>query len=116
MVLGYRVNAALLRAMRTFVQSRAHTSFCKKASKLEARSYGRVMELFMTHRKDIQHPDPRTSISLGLMMVSSTLYDRVVMPLDIGIWKTFLPKDDQALKRELTRAFLSYLGVEQKRG
>ena len=37
------------------------------------------------------------------------------MPLDIGIWKTFLPKDDQALKRELIRAFLSYLGVEQKK-
>jgi hypothetical protein len=50
------------------------------------------------------------------MMVSSTLFDWVVMPLDVGAWKSSLPKDDQALKRELTRAFLSYLGVEQKRG
>ncbi|HEV7520344.1 MAG TPA: hypothetical protein VGP89_04540 [Candidatus Angelobacter sp.] len=59
---------------------------------------------------------PRTAISLVFMMVSSTLFDWVVMPLDVGAWKFSLPKDDQALKRELTRAFLSYLGVEQKRG
>src|ERR1700732_4849463 len=31
MVLSYRVNAALLRAMRQFVQSRVHTAFYKKA-------------------------------------------------------------------------------------
>jgi AcrR family transcriptional regulator len=115
MVLSYRVNAALLRAMRQFVQSRVHTAFYKKATKTEARSFERVVGLFMAHRKDIKHPDPRTAISLALMMVSSTLFDWVVMPLDVGVWKSFLPKDDQALKRELTRAFLSYLGVEQKR-
>jgi AcrR family transcriptional regulator len=116
MVLSYRVNAALLRAMRTFVQSRASSPFYKKAMKSESRSFERVVELFMAHRKDIKHPDPRTAISLAFMMVSSTLFDWVVMPLDVGAWKSFLPKDDQALKRELTRAFLSYLGVEQKRG
>jgi AcrR family transcriptional regulator len=116
MVLSYRVNAALLRAMRTFVQSRASSPFYKKAMKAESRSFERVVELFMAHRKDIKHPDPRTAISLAFMMVSSTLFDWVVMPLDVGAWKSFLPKDDQALKRELTRAFLSYLGVEQKRG
>jgi AcrR family transcriptional regulator len=116
MVLSYRVNAALLRAMRTFVQSRASSPFYKKAMKTESRSFERVVELFMAHRKDIKHPDPRTAISLAFMMVSSTLFDWVVMPLDVGAWKSFLPKDDQALKRELTRAFLSYLGVEQKRG
>jgi AcrR family transcriptional regulator len=116
MVITYRANAALLRAMRTFVQNRPNTPFCNKASKLEIRSYGRVVDLFMAHKKDIQHPDPRGAISLGIMMVSSMLYDWVVMPLDIAAWKPFLPKDDQALKRELTRAFLSYLGLEQKRG
>jgi AcrR family transcriptional regulator len=115
MVLSYRVNAALLRAMRQFVQSRVHTAFYKKATKIEARSFEHVVGLFMAHRKDIKHPDPRTAISLALMMVSSTLFDWVVMPMDVGVWKSFLPKDDQAIKRELTRAFLSYLGVEQKR-
>ena len=116
MVLSYRVNAALLRAMRTFVQSRTNTPFYKKATKMEVRGFEHAVELFMAHRKDIQHPEPRRAISLAFMMVSSMLFDWVVMPLDVGEWKAFLPKDDQALKRELTRAFLSYLGVEQKRG
>jgi AcrR family transcriptional regulator len=116
MVLSYRINAALLRAMRTFVHSRPHTAFYKKAMKLESQTFEQMVELFMAHRKDMRHPDPRTAISLAFMMLSSTLFDWVVMPLEVGAWRSFLPKDDQALKRELTRAFLSYLGVEQKRG
>ncbi len=116
MVLMYRMNAALLRALRTFAQSRQQTPFYKKISKIEARSFERAVDLFLAHRKEIKHPDPRTAISLGIMFISSMLYDWVVMPLDVSEWKPFLPKDDQALKMELTRAFLSYLGVEQKHG
>jgi len=116
LVLGYRMNAALLRAMRTFVHGKAHTPFWKKACKLEVRAIDHVVQLFLAHRKEIKHPDPRTAVFMAFMMVVSTLYEIVVMPTDLGPMKGFLPKDDQALKRELVRAFLSYLGVEQKRG
>jgi AcrR family transcriptional regulator len=112
MVVTYRANAALLRAMRQFVQGRAHTAFWKKVSKLELRHFEQVVELFLSHRREIRHPHPRTAISLALMMVVSTLYELVVWPTDLKLWKGLLPKDDQALKQELTRAFLSYLGVE----
>jgi AcrR family transcriptional regulator len=115
MVLGYRVNASLLRAMRMFVQGRANTSFWKKACKLEVQSFEHVLELFLAHRKEIKHPDPRGAVAMAFMMVVSTLYEIVVMPTDLGPLKSFLPKDDQALKRELVRGFLSYLGVEQKK-
>ena len=116
MVLSYRVNASLLRAMRTFVQSRANTAFWKTACKFEVRAIEHVVNLFLTHRKEIKHPDPRTAVAMAFMLVVSTLYEIVVMPTDLGPLKSFLPKDDQALKRELVRAFLSYLGVEQKKG
>ena len=115
MVLGYRMNAPLLRAMRIFVQGRANTPFWRKACKLEVVSYERVLELFLAHRKEIKHPDPRGAISMGLMMVISTLFEVVVMPTELGPIKAFLPKDDLALRRELKHAFLSYLGVDQKR-
>ena len=115
MVISYRANAALLRAMRTFVHSRTSTPFWKKASKLEARAIEHVLELFLAHRKEIKHPDPRTAVAMAVMIMISTLYEIVVMPTDLGLMKGFLPNDDQTLKRELTRAFLSYLGVEQKR-
>lgn len=114
MVITYRMNAALLRAMRTFAQSRQQTAFSRKITKIEARSFERIVELFLAHRKDIKHPDPRTAISLGIMLVSSMLYDWVVMPLELGEWKAFLPKSDHELKNELTRSFLSYLAVEPK--
>jgi AcrR family transcriptional regulator len=115
MVLSYRVNAALLRAMRNFVRGRANTAFWKTACKFEVRAIEHVIDLFMAHRKDIRHPDPRMAIAMAFMMVTSTLFEIVVMPTDLGPLKSFLPKDDQALKRELVRAFLNYLGVEQKK-
>ena len=113
MVLSYRVNAALLRAMRTFVQGRTHTPFWKKACKFEGRAYEHILNLFLAHRQHMKHPDPRLAISTGLMMVISTLFEVVVMPTDLGPLKNLLPKDDNQLKIELTRAFLSYLGVSQ---
>lgn len=115
MVLSYRMNASLLRGMRAFVQSRIDTSFYKKVIKLEASTFAHAINLFMSHKKEIRHSDPRGAISLGIIMVSSMLHEWVVMPGDIGPFKQFLPKDDQQLKRELTRVFLSYLGVEQKK-
>lgn len=116
LLVAYRANAGLIRAMRQFVQGRSGTAFWKKASRLEVRTFERLVELFLASRKDIQHPDPRTAVSLGLMMVISTLHELVVAPQAPKVWQGLLPKDDQALKRELTQAFLSYLGVEQKRG
>jgi AcrR family transcriptional regulator len=116
MVVTYRISAPLLRALRQFTQGRANPAFLKKAAKLEIRSYERLVDLILAERKEIKHPDPRMAVSLGLMMVISTLYEIVVMPPTIKDWKGLLPKDDQALKRELTRAFLSYLEVPNREG
>jgi AcrR family transcriptional regulator len=116
MVLGYRVNAALLRAIRQFVQGRSGSPFWKKATRLEVRSYERVIELFLTHEEEIEHPNPRLAVSIALMMVISMLYEIVVLPIELGPLKAYLPKDDLALRKELTRAFLSYLGVAAKAG
>jgi AcrR family transcriptional regulator len=116
LVVGYRARAPLLRAMRQFVHSRAHTPFWKKASRLEIQTYEQLISLFLTHHERIKHPDPRIAVSTGLMMVISTVFELVVLHQDMTAWKELLPKDDQALKRELTRAFLSYLGVEEPLG
>ena len=47
-------------------------------------------------------------------MIIGTLWEVVVIPGDIKLWRGLLPKDDKALKAELTRSFLRYLGVERK--
>lgn len=116
-VFAYRARAPLIRAMRQFVRSRPNNAFKKKASRLEIQNYERLLDLFLTHSDRIRHPDPRAAVSMALMMVVSTVLELVVTHADPAAWKGFpLPKDDQTLKKELLRAFLSYLDVEDAPG
>jgi hypothetical protein len=116
MVVTYRANAAMLRAMKHFTRGRADTAFLKKVTKLEMRAFERVIDLVLARREEIRHPDPRLAVSFGLIMVVATLHDLIVSPVRIRDWKDLLPADDQALKRELTRAFLRYLDVDGSAG
>jgi AcrR family transcriptional regulator len=111
LVLSYRANAALLRAMRQFVRGKVNTDFWKKVSRFEIRTHEHLVDLLLASAKDIRHPDPRMAVSLGMMMVISTLHELVVEVSDIKAWRGLLPQDDRALKDELTRSFLSYFGA-----
>lgn len=115
MVAAYRANASQLRSMREFVRTRRGTPFWRKANRLETRAYQRAIELFLAHRDEIRHSDPRLAVSLALFMLASSLFEIMEHPDNQGPWRNFLPKDESALKRELVRAFLSYLGVDPNR-
>lgn len=110
LVVSYRANANLLRAVRQFLQEQEGTRFWKKAGKLEMRTFEHLVDIFVTS-KEIEHADPRAAVGLALVMIVGTLWEVVVNPGDIKLWKGLLPKDDGTLKRELKKAFLSYLGV-----
>jgi AcrR family transcriptional regulator len=116
-VFAYRARAPLIRAMRQFVRSRPNNAFKKKASRLEIQHYERLLDLFLTHSDRIRHPDPRAAVSMALMMVISTVLELVVTHADPAAWKGFpVPQDDETLKKELVRAFLSYLNVDDAPG
>jgi len=74
----------------------------------------RLVELFLVHRKEVKHPDPQMAVSFALMMLTSMLIELILVDRDLKNWQAEIPKDDQSLKRELLRSFLSYLGVEQR--
>jgi len=112
MVGAYRANAGLLRGLRQFMQGRVGTAFWKKASALEAAHFQRTVDLFLLYRKEIHHPQPRMAVSLALRMIAGVLYQVVVWPMQLKATRDLLPRDDDALARELTRAFLRYLEVE----
>jgi AcrR family transcriptional regulator len=114
MIVSYRANSKLLRAIRQFVQGRDHTSFYKKVAKLEMGTLHYVVDLFLERRKEVKHPDPHLAISFALMMLSSTLIELILVDQDMKNWRAVIPKDDLSLKRELLRSFLNYLGIEQK--
>jgi AcrR family transcriptional regulator len=114
MLVSYRANARLLRALRQFVQGRDHTLFYKRVARLEMSTLQYVVELFLVHRKDVKHTDPQMAVSFALMMLTSTLIELILVDHDMKNWQAVIPKDDLSLKRELLRSFLSYLGIEQK--
>lgn len=116
MLMSYRASAGLLRAVRQFVQARDETPFYKTAAKLEMRTFEYLMDLFLVHRKQIRHPDPQVAVAFALMTLSSTLVELILVDHDLRCWQAVIPKDDQTLKRELLRNFLSHLGVEAKGG
>lgn len=116
LIIGYRARAPMIRAIRQFLRSRRGTPFRKKAARLEISTYEQLVDLFMTHADRIGHPDTRRAVATGLMMVINTATELIVMHDDLSAWKELLPTDDQALKRELVRAFLNYLGVEEAPG
>jgi AcrR family transcriptional regulator len=110
-LVSYRSNAGLLRGIRQFAQARTGTEFWKKAAKLEARFFERLVELFLVNANDIRHPEPKMAVSLGMMMVICTLQEVVLNTPETKAWRGLLPQDDHALKRELTGALLAYLGI-----
>jgi AcrR family transcriptional regulator len=114
MLVSYRANAGLLRALRQFSQGRFYTPFCKRVAKLEMRSIQHLVELLSLRRDEIKHPDPPLALAFALMTLTSTLIELILADHDLKYWQAVIPKDDQTLKRELLRSFLSYLGVEQK--
>src|SRR5208282_6363633 len=114
MLVSYRANAALLRALRQFAQGRDHTSFYRKVTRLEMRTYQYLVDLFLVRRKEIKHPDPQMAVSFAIAMLVSTLIELILVDHDMKYWQAVLPKDDLSLRRELLRSFLRYLGIEQK--
>jgi AcrR family transcriptional regulator len=114
MLVSYRANAGLLRAIRQFAQGRDHSSFYRKVNKLEMGTYRYLVELFLVHRKEIKHPDPQMAVSFALMMLISALIELIFVDHDMKNWQAVIPKDDLSLKRELLRSFLSYLGIGHK--
>src|ERR1700678_625045 len=73
MLVSYRANARLLRALRQFVQGRDHTLFFKKVVRLEMRTLQYVVDLFLVHREEVQHPNPERADFFPLMHLPRTL-------------------------------------------
>ena len=114
MLVSYRAYAGLLRALRQFVQGRPDTAFYKKIVKLEFRTYRYLVGLFLEHKKEIKHPQAEKAVSFALMMLTSALTELILVDHNLKNWQAVIPNDERTLKRELVRAFLSYLGVPQQ--
>jgi AcrR family transcriptional regulator len=108
-----RKNARMLRAMLQFTMSRANASFKKKVDELNARSLQRVADFLLLKRSEMSHPDPKKALPYALLLVGAVLQQIVVLEAHPGVPDVRVPRTDDELVEELTRAFLAYLGAEQ---
>jgi AcrR family transcriptional regulator len=114
LLVGFRTNAGLLQAIRRLAQESRNEHFRKKVGRLERRTRERIVQMVVASAGEISHPTPRMAASLGLAMVFGTLRELLLPPSNVSAWKGLVPQDDVTLRRELTRAFLSYLGAPVK--
>lgn len=114
LLVGFRTNAGLLHATRRLTQESRNERFRKKVGRLERRTRERIVQMVVASAREISHPNPRVAASLGLAMVFGTLRELLLPPSNVSAWKGLVPQDDATLRRELTRAFLSYLEAPVK--
>lgn len=112
LLISYRRNAGLLRAVRQFSQGREGSSFWKKATRLQMRTMEYVVDLLVTSKGQIKQPDPRVAVGLGLAMVVGAMWELVVNSSNAKMWKGLVPGNDKDLQQALTHSFLRHLGIE----
>lgn len=116
MLVSYRANAGLLRALRQFAQAQTRSRFVAKVRRIEMRTLRYIVDLLLEHRRQIGHPDPEMALSFALVMLGGALTELILVDRDLKNWQAVIPKDHQVLKGELKRMFLNYLCVGQKGG
>ena len=108
---SHRKHAGLLRALHDFGKSHPNAAFRQSIDELEVRNFRCVARFVLSRREEIRHPDPESAVNFALMLVGFTMREILLLDAISRRWNPLLPKDDDALARELVRTFLTYLGT-----
>jgi AcrR family transcriptional regulator len=108
----HRQYSTLKRTLDQYVLTHPNAAFRKQVFKLNVRTIRRVADFLLLKRKEIKHPDPEVAVSFALIQLAFILRDVTLLDTISEDWSSILPKDDDQLLEELTRTFLSYLGVK----
>lgn len=103
----YHHKRGLIRAF--IVRCSCDDQFAERASRVSRTISEKLIELFKARQDEIKHPDPVLAVDFGLRLIFDTL-DHETLYADFQRTKVKLSREQ--LAEELTRAFLSYLGVE----
>jgi AcrR family transcriptional regulator len=103
----YRQKRGLIRAF--FVRGCADHTFAERAGRVGREISERLITLLMARRDEIKHPDPVLAVDFALRMTFDVL-DQAALFADVP--RTQVQLTDEQFGEELTRLFLSYLGIE----
>lgn len=103
----YHHKRGLIRAF--IARGSTDENFLERSSRVGRAISEKLITLLMARRDEIRHPDPVLAVDFGLRMTFDTL-DHETFYADFQRGKIKLSREQ--LAEELTRAFLSYLGVD----
>ncbi|MGI9592337.1 MAG: TetR/AcrR family transcriptional regulator [Myxococcota bacterium] len=105
----YRERGGLIRAF--VLRNHVDPDFHARQQRLSHYISERLSALLLARRQEIHHPDPQRAAGFGLTLVFSTLESAMLF----GEYRTgALALSDGDLGRELTNAYLAYLGISHR--
>jgi AcrR family transcriptional regulator len=106
-----RANRGVLRALSLYARSHPEPTFTARAHAMNRHVHEKLGELLLQRRAEIAHPSPEQAIAFGLLFVDGATREAILF----GEAARLPGKPtDAALARELSAAWLAYLGVALK--
>lgn len=103
----HRERRGLIRALVLRARVRMERRFSERTRRMNSQVCS--LGSFLASRPErVSHPDPQSALTFGFVMVLTTLREHVLFPEGPA---AMAPVSDQALRQELTRAWLAYLGI-----
>ncbi len=103
----YHMYPGVLKALNRFVDRDTDEAFKAKGVAIVSGNFKAVVEVLLTCRAEIVHPNARRAITFGLLGVVTSVEARALE--EVSMWHHLLPISDRELQKELTRSFLAYL-------
>jgi AcrR family transcriptional regulator len=97
----------VMRALTIEARQRPDGEFQRMTDRLDAHVRDALERLLRARADEISHPSPRRAARVGMLMLDATIREAVLFATDRG---GPLGVRDADLRRELTRAYLAYLG------
>lgn len=111
MLKGYGARTGLIRAAMMYAQQHPRAPFVRRQRELEIRNFRKMVQIFFLWRDEIHHPDPESAVSYGMIMVAFTVRELILFG-QAQVFEGLVPLSNDHLHKELSRAFLRYLGVK----
>jgi len=104
----YREHRGTLRALD--LRARSDRALRARMDEANRRTLAALAPAVEARRGEIRHPGPSQAFPFAMLLVGNTLREAVLFDTP---WLAEAGWSDPKLARELTRAFLAYLGVEE---
>jgi AcrR family transcriptional regulator len=103
----YRSHPGLMRALTRFIEQDSDKTFRSNALAIVADNYRRMVDLLLTFRDEITHPQPRRAITFALLTMATIIEVRALEP--VSMWDELLPMSDRELKKDVATIVLAHL-------